>query len=292
MNEKKLTIKDSSLAFLIGFLMCQLSVVVISVIATIVFAVLNKDMSSFTSSAVGYLITSFSLYFTMFLLFLFFNKGKDNHITQNTKPLKILLYCAIAILSFLCLYPIIASFDTLLIKLNITINALPYKLTTNNYLISLLSLVLFPAVCEELLFRGIIFSGLKKHGKAFSIIVSSVMFSIYHMAISQTIYPLLMGLLFGVIMFYENNIYYCITVHLTNNFLSLTLSYFKQSLVFNHWSYFIMAGVLCLLFLSTILYFAIRKNKETKNKLNSNDKLFLFSTLAIMLLLWILVNFS
>ena len=68
-------------------------------------------------------------------------------------------------------YPIVVCFDTLLIKLGITLNTLSYELTTKNYFISLISLVIAPAICEELLFRGIIFSGLKSYGKSFYFIL-------------------------------------------------------------------------------------------------------------------------
>ena len=255
----------------------------------------HNDMSNFTSflsSAMGYLITSLSLYLAMLLLFFFFNRKKDNTIISKIKIKKVLFYISIAIISFLTLYPVVTCFDTLLVKLGAKINNLTYTLSTKNYFISLLSLVLAPAVCEELLFRGIILSGLKKHGKTFSITITALMFCIFHMAISQTIYPLLMGLLLCVIMHYEENIYYTIIVHLTNNFLSLTLSYFKISLIFQHWTYILLAILLFLAFTSIVLYFTIKNNKnQEKQPLSKMDKIFLYSSVGVMLLFWIMVNF-
>ena len=294
MESNKLTIKDTSLSFLIGFLLCQIAVVAVTCITTVIYNLcgFNTELfSSFLNSALGYMIISLGMYLTMLGVFFYFNNKKENKIISKPKLKKIFLYILVAILSFLCLYPIITCVDTLLVKCNAKINVLPYSLTTKNYFISLISLVIAPAVCEELLFRGIIFKGLKKHGKVFSIIISSLMFSIYHMAISQTLYPILMGILLAVIMFYENNICYCIAVHITNNFLSLTLSYFKISLIFQHWSYIILAVALVSVYLIIVLILAIKQNnKTTKTKLEKSENLILCSTLAIMTLLWVLVN--
>lgn len=153
-------------------------------------------------------------------------------------------------------------------------------------------MVIAPAICEELLFRGIIFKGLQKHGKVLSITISALMFSLFHMSISQTVYPILMGMLLAVIMYYENNIYYCIAVHLTNNFLSLTLSYFKINLIFNHWTYILLAIILLAVFLTLILTFTIKNNKNSeKQPISKTNLIILLSSLAIMILFWILVNF-
>lgn len=294
MESNKLTIKDSSISFLSSFLLCQLAVVFCVIITQGICLMLNLSMeetSLFLNTASGYLIQALSLYLVMLITFFVVNSKKENKIVQNTKFKKLVFYFVIAIASFLTLYPIITCVDSLLVKAGAKINTIPYPLTTKNYLISLISLVIAPAICEELLFRGIIFKGLKKYGKIFSIIISSVMFSIYHMAISQTLYPLLMGMLLSVIMYKENNIYYCIIVHITNNFLALTLSYLNINLIFNHWTYILLAVFLLALFISIIVMVIIKNHKKEKQQLTQKDKIYLFSSLAIMLLIWIFANF-
>lgn len=296
MNKTKLTIKDSSLSFLIGFLLCQLSVVVATCITFVVYKIFNLNLENFSlffNTALGYIVPSLAMYITMVATFLFFNNKKENQIFKKVKTKKILIYVCIAIISFLCLYPIITCIDSLLVKAGSKLNTLPYTLNTKSYLISILSLVIAPAICEELLFRGIIFQGLKKYGKSFAIIISSLMFSLYHMSISQTVYPILIGLLLGVIMFYEENIYYCIAIHLTNNFLSLTLSYFKISLIFKHWTYILLAIILAVIFISVVLYFAIKNNsKNEKQALTKVELIYLLVSLSIMIIFWIFSNFS
>ncbi len=294
MNSKRMTIKDSSLTFILGFILSQLSVVIVT-IATMVFFKFFKGetetFNGFLNSGVGYLICSLAMYSVLLILFFVFNKNKDNHIFKKPKLSKMFIIIGLAVVSFFMLYPIVTCIDSLLIKMNVVINTIAYQLNSTNYFLSIISLVLAPAICEELIFRGIIFKGLKPHGKVLAISISALMFSIFHMAISQTVYPLLMGLFFAVIMFYEDNIYYSITAHMVNNFLSLTLSYFNISLIFNHWTYILLAVVLFVAFLGIILFLVIKNNKShEKLGLSKEHKLYLFSSLGIMMLFWILVN--
>ncbi len=295
MNSKKMSIKDSSLTFLLGFILSQITVVAVTVIAMVFFKFFKNSTETFNgflNTGIGYLITSLSLYSALLIMFFIFNKNKENDIFKKPKVNKLLMYAGLAILSFFMLYPIITCIDSLLIKLKAPINTIPFDLTTPNYFISIISLVVAPAICEELIFRGIIFKGLKSHGKIFSITISALMFSIFHMAISQTVYPLLMGLFFAVIMFYEDNIYYSIVAHMVNNFLSLTLSYFKISLIFNHWTYILLAVILFVAFITTILVMIIKNHKQhEKQPIDKDGKVYLFSSLGIMILFWILANF-
>lgn len=295
METNKLSVKDSSISWLIGFLLSQLGVIIATCITFIVFRICKLNMDNlipFMNTAIGYILTALSLYTVMLLVFLYYNRNKENKITKKLELKKVLFYIGLACISFVTLYPIVICVDSLISKCGIKINTLPYALTTKNYFISFISLVIAPAICEELLFRGLIFSGLKKFGKSFSIFTTALMFSIFHMSISQTVYPLLMGMLFSVIMYYEQNIYYCIIAHAVNNFISLTLSYFNINLIFNHWTYILLAIVLCALFVATILYFSLKNNKETKKQnLTKTDKIYLLSIMVIMILFWILINF-
>ena len=187
------------------------------------------------------------------------------------------------------LYPIVICADSLLIKCGISLNSIPYTLDTKNYILSIFSLVIAPAICEELLFRGLIFKGLKRHGKAFSIIITAVMFTIFHLSISQTVYPLLMGLLLSFVMYRENNIIYCILIHMINNFISLTLSYAGVSLIFNHWTYIMLAIVLAVIFISILLICILKDNKK-EDPIDRSGKIFLVCSLIIMSIIWLLNN--
>lgn len=292
MEDKNLTVKDSSLAFLGGFILCQIAIVAATSIGLIIAKICKFNLTEFElflNTGLGYLILTLVLDLTILAVCFFFKKKKTLNIFAKPKPIKLLIYVCVALITFILLYPIVTVCDSLLYKIGITPNIIPYTLTKKNYFISILSLVILPAVCEELLFRGIIYNGLKKHGKTFSIILTGLMFSIFHMSLTQTVYPLLMGILLSVIMFYENNIYYCITVHLISNFTSLTLSYFDINLMFNHWTYILLAILLAILFTFVILFLTLKNSKnQYKQPITRQDKTYLTTVMSIMLFLWII----
>lgn len=296
MDKKKLSINDSTIAYVAGFILGQLSVITLMCVA-LIFAIIFKiditETTLFFNTAVGYLLCTIAMDLALVLVFFHFNKKTDNQIAAKPSVKKIFLYLLIAISTFFALCPIITCIDSFLVKINFQLNTIPYSLTTGNYFISIISLAILPAICEELLFRGIIFKGLKPYGKIFSISVSAILFSLFHMSLDQTVYPLLIGLLLGVIMYYENNILYTILIHLTNNFLSLTLAYFNISLIFTHWSYILIAIILLISFLTIVLYFVIKNNRNSaSNKPTSKETLFLIVIILALLVIWIATTFS
>lgn len=296
MKKFNLTIKDSSLAFGVGFILCQLAVVIVSMIAmfiAVMFGATDESIGQFNSSAVGYLLSAVIMYATILCIFFFFKRKTDSKIFKTPSAKKSLIYALIAVISFLTLYPVITCIDSVFVHFGIEINSLDYPLDTKNYFISLISLVILPAICEELLFRGVIFGGLKKGGKTFSILVTGIMFGIFHMSITQTIYPLLMGILFSLVMYREDNLIYPIIMHTINNFLSLTLSYFGINLIFQHWTYILLACVLALIFISTILTLSILGNKESKKeKFTTEECVYFTLSISIMLIIWLTYNIS
>lgn len=292
MEKKNLTIKDSSIGLVTSFLFSQIAVVIVYCIGYIISSMIglaSEDIAIFFSNCYGYALLAFAMQFTIAMTYFFFSRNKDNKIISAPKSKKLLVYIIIAIASFFTLYPLINCIDSLLQDWGIRINTISYELNSTSYIVSLFSLVILPAICEELLFRGLIFKGLKPYGKYFSIIVSALLFAIYHMSLSQAVYPFLLGLLLSLIMYHENNIVYCIAVHMTNNFLSLTLSYANISLVFNHWTYLLLALVLFAMFIVAVMYFMIKKVKSTeKTKISREELIYFTISITIMIVFYVI----
>lgn len=294
MEKKILSAKDSALSFVLAFAFSQIAVMVFSLLGSSVASMVGLELSvfqDFLDTALGYFLTMLILDLALIFVFAFFDVEKQNKIVSKPKVLKIVFYACIAIICFFALYPIVACVDNLFVKMGAKLSDLPYDLTQKSYFLSIFSLALVPAVCEELIFRGLIFKGLKRYGKAFSIILSAVMFAIFHMSYQQLLYPFLMGLFLAVIMYYENNIIYTIIFHFTNNFFSLTISYFNTNLVLNHWLYILLAIVLLVAFLAIVCAFVFKKSKrEVKEKLTQTEKYYLWAAFAVMIFLWIVIN--
>lgn len=289
---QKVTIKDSALAFIFGCLFCQVSVGILFVFISLFCSLFNINFNadSLSNNCWGYLLCVLIMDLALFLVYFYFSKNKETNIVHKPTIKKTFFYIAITLIAFVCLSPLINLFDLLLNKLNIKQTNIPYKFDMQGFLVSIISLAILPAIFEELLFRGIIFKGLRQKGKVFAICVSALMFTLLHFSINQTIYPFVMGLLLGCIMWHENNILYTIIAHFVSNLLSLIFSYFNWWYVSTQWFYLVFAIIVFTLFLSFVIMYIVKDNKTTKEKLSNHEKIYLFSCLGIIILMWIIIN--
>ena len=82
-----------------------------------------------------------------------------------------------------------------------------------------------PAVCEELLFRGVIMRGLNEKGEVFGIVFSSVLFALMHGSVGMILLQFLLGLSISIISHVMKNHIYGVIMHFANNlFLGIVLS--------------------------------------------------------------------
>ena len=80
----------------------------------------------------------------------------------------------------------------------------------------------FPAIIEEMAFRGIIMRGLEQFGNVFAVIVSSVAFSLMHGNFSQMILQFIGGLAIGSVVMITKNWLIGSFMHFFNNAFSIT----------------------------------------------------------------------
>ncbi len=84
-----------------------------------------------------------------------------------------------------------------------------------------------PALVEEIMFRGFIFSRLGNGRK--SILVSALLFSLGHMNFNQICYAFIMGILFALIFHCTDNLTFTLLIHFLFNLYSVVLSAFADS---------------------------------------------------------------
>lgn len=72
-------------------------------------------------------------------------------------------------------------------------------------------------ICEEIIFRGIILKSLERFGKMSAILISSILFALFHMNLVQLPGPFLIGLILGYITVESKSIYPAILIHILNN---------------------------------------------------------------------------
>ena len=88
----------------------------------------------------------------------------------------------------------------------------------------ILSLIVIPAFCEELFFRGIVLSEYRKYGTANAVIISAICFAMLHFSIENMVIYLFTGLLLGFVTAVTRTIIPSILLHLLSNTLSIYAS--------------------------------------------------------------------
>ncbi len=149
--------------------------------------------------------------------------------------------------------------------------------TVGWYFVCILVLCVIPAICEEFIFRGMIFKGLRSHYSAIvSILLTGLLFALIHQNIVQFIYPFIMGCVLALVMERTNNLIYPILIHFFSNLTTITLEFLSNigaiNLNFNITWYFVvicvvLAGVACvLIWLADKFYFKKQEKLEIENE--------------------------
>ncbi|WBW97873.1 CPBP family intramembrane glutamic endopeptidase [Oceanirhabdus sp. W0125-5] len=138
-----------------------------------------------------------------------------------------------------------------------------------------------PAICEEVIMRGVVLDGYRKFGFKKAIILNGVLFGMLHMNFHQFFYTAFLGIIFATVVWYTKSIFASIIMHLVNNGLSVALSFFlkadqetlKQAEQFSSSSINIVVSVVVLMGSVYLTYYflsAIKKNNMDKLEENYN----------------------
>ena len=97
----------------------------------------------------------------------------------------------------------------------------------DNFLVSILIIALAPAICEEMMFRGFIFSGFRSRYKIVaSVIMVSLIFGIYHTSLIRLVPTAMLGAGFAVIVYYTGSIFPSMVMHFLNNSMAVIGMYY------------------------------------------------------------------
>ncbi|MCU0248186.1 MAG: CPBP family intramembrane metalloprotease, partial [Bryobacter sp.] len=91
-------------------------------------------------------------------------------------------------------------------------------------------IALLPAVCEEMLFRGLIMSGFRSMGKWPAIVATGLLFGLAHASIYRLLPTLFLGLVFGWVVWRTGSVLAGMICHLLNNGLMATLAHSRDLL--------------------------------------------------------------
>jgi membrane protease YdiL (CAAX protease family) len=88
----------------------------------------------------------------------------------------------------------------------------------------ILYVVIFGPILEEIIFRGAVMRSLQPYGTNFAIVLSSLLFGLYHLVLFQATYAFFMGLVLGYCAM-RFSIKWSMLMHMINNGISMLLTY-------------------------------------------------------------------
>ncbi len=157
-------------------------------------------------------------------------KGKNQNIKRKFRLNKISIKTGVyAIVITLLALPVAYTLNFTMIyilaKLNLyTLKQLPLNdISTNIYgLIAFIALT--PAICEEILFRGFIFSSFsEKLSPKKAIVLSGIMFGIFHFEIQNLMLPIILGIVFAWMVYVSDSIFTSMIGHFVFNSIGVIL---------------------------------------------------------------------
>ena len=124
----------------------------------------------------------------------------------------------------------------------------------SSFLVYMLYVVLLSPLVEEVIFRGIILNSMRRFGDSFALLVSALLFALFHGNLIQAPNAFLMGLVIGYFVLCTGSLWTGIVIHMINN--SLILLWQALSLTIpDQWYAFFQLVIIALYLMAGIVAF-------------------------------------
>lgn len=268
MEKKKYNLYDSFNVFLLCLIIPQ-----VVALFVVLIGVLTMGKDAFSTSFL-YVFASLTLSQLVFLAIYFIHKAKTKTSFKALNVNKIsrkqvLIVVLIGLICVVMLTPLANVFEGLLTKWGYGSASIPLSLDNFwNFIFLFVTLGILAPASEEIIFRGVIFNGLKDKGAKFSVLISALLFMVMHLSINQCFYQFVMGVVLALLVLYTNSIVSSFVVHFINNAGVLLINYIIPSL--NEVNYlstvYIIAAIILFALAIVALYFCFKWLKKAGNK--------------------------
>lgn len=232
------TANDSAITFILALIVPQILIIIVALVCSQVaglpMASADSNVKTFenTYPFAYYLICSLIPQISFIGVFFYIserrnvNYQKANQINFKLNPFILLCVLAIGLVAMFGFSSFINLIDHFTTSLGYKSSASNVDLSTFwKFFASIFYIGLLPAICEELIFRGIITNGLKKYGTWVAVILSAVFFALMHQNLQQLVYQLFLGGIMAYIVIKTGSIIYTMILHFFNNFVILLSAY-------------------------------------------------------------------
>lgn len=107
--------------------------------------------------------------------------------------------------------------------------SIPIPQNIISLLISIFIIAVTPGICEELLNRGVMMKAYENRGTMKAVVISAILFGIFHFSILNLAGPIVLGLLIGYYVIKTNSIFAGMLAHFLNNAYSMIMMYFSRN---------------------------------------------------------------
>lgn len=294
------------------FLICLIAPFLLSLVFSMIagqIAEANGVESKVVTSSLAYIaifaICNCALYLTIFFVYNKINKISFKAINLDFKMSwkTYLVLIVVGIVSLFGINYFIGATDNFLEVIGYPLEkglGLFEPNTVPLYFLALLLMAVIPAVCEELMFRGVILHGLRSRFSEWSsILLSALMFALMHGNLQQLVYPFILGTIMGWVVVRTGSLVSSMLVHFINNFLVVTISFLESTLGFSiglpntWWFYLVAFGLLFvtmgILWLIEKYYFK-RKSAKIVERDCAKTSMYVYLSLAVAFLMFLIMT--
>lgn len=203
--------------------------VVVALLVTIGFLAQSREFYS------GILITEYVLILVPVFAFLFGYRYNVKEVLRLNKISLLNIFLIICIMVFAI--PVTGVFNMANLWLvnrifgKVLVVQPPIAADASGLLLNILVIGVTPAICEEIMFRGVIQRGFERFGAVKSILITALLFGLIHIDFQKLFGTFFLGALIGFIVYRTNSIYGGMVAHFTNNSVAVLAMYLSNKML-------------------------------------------------------------
>ena len=154
-----------------------------------------------------------------------------------------------------------------------------YGMQSGNEILLLCVVAIFPAIFEELFFRGAVLSALSKKPDVRAMIWSAIFFTLMHGSFFNIPSTLVAGFVLAAASYYSGSVYVSMIAHFLNNVLTFVLYIYSERISFSGLETKLIAVLIPLLLIDVYFFLGfvsgrLRKNVQNQGKMyNEGEKI-------------------
>lgn len=267
-----------------------------------IFGIIGSFMMIPLPMKIADAVSQYIFLFIPVLIFIFLTKTNiKNTLRLNKMKLKDVM---IVSLMAIVMQPFIIFVDTIAINLfGNQVDILFSDMQSYSFIFMFFTMAITPAICEELVLRGVILDGYRGMNIKKAAIMNGFLFGIFHMNIHQFSYAFFMGILLAYVVYITDSIYSSMIIHLINNSLAVILIKFGNidpssvdKVAQNNWySELIGIGIIALISLiamGALIKALIKSNNRDMNGIDDSreEQKFIKWPIAISTILFLITS--